>query len=538
MDTLTHHAPHWRRAFLVLGLILALISLVAPAPVHSEGTLAATRKLSTIIATEGAVKEARIADDRIIYLGNFDAQERYDLYSAPLAGGAITRLTADLPAAEIDTYVITPAGRVVFTARHTANGLRYLYSVAATGSALALLGPAYPANPPRFAGSQLIFGLAGELVVFAVDATTPNGFELYSVPAAGGSALRLSPELPPVTGITYPAPFWVTAFAIDDGAGLHVAMNVHQGPVPEGSGLYAAPADGSTPPMLIGGRVDKFDLAPDGQHVVYTRGDELRIVSFTGGGDTLIDSGWAIPFAVTPDSAPLVYALQGEYPAGAAIKVAPIAGGPAMTVAENVRYAAALTFQLTPDSAGVLYNDQEYTALLLAPILGGAPRTVIDMPATPFTTFTPDGSRAIFAAGASGTPAIYSYPLVGGQATRIDDPAASAGGLLIFDGVIAGDRVIYAVRAASSDAMRLYSVPAVGGASTPLTGDLGPGQELIFVRGAAADGTVVFTTGSPLQPWQMRWRWLYAVPADGSAVARLVNIPNNALRLFLPLLHR
>lgn len=532
MGTLTHHASPTRlgRPLLILSLAFALITLISQSPVLGQPALAATRKLSAITATTGEVKDALIAGNYIIYLANYDAEERYDLYSAPLGGGVVTRLTADLPAAAIGTFAVTPAGRVVFAARQTATGLRYMYSIPAAGGQLTLLGPTYPAVRPPLISSQLVFGLAGERVIFAVDAQVANGFELYSVPAAGGPSIRLSPELPPTSGSTFPAPYWVTYFAIDDGAGQHVAFNVYQGPAPQGAGLYTVPADGSVPPTRISDALapqlsDKLDLTPDGQRVVYTRGTELRTVRFTGGDDTLIDTGSGIPFAVTPDSARVVYALQGDFPAGATIHSFPFTTAVSTTVASGVQYAAAQTFQLTPGGTGVLYNDKDATTLLLAPMTGGITQTVIAEPVGPTgVQFTGDGARAVFRTWGS-APAIYSYPLAGGTALRIDDPTTTAAGTTEVLLAPAGEQVVYGTGPYSLGPIRLYGVPASGGAAVPLTGDLGPGQERIALKTIGPDGTVLFIAGNSIASGQTRWPWLYAVPADGSAAARLVNSP-------------
>lgn len=527
MDTFMHHC----RLLSILSLVVALIVLVAQAPVHGQAT-AATHTLSTMTATEGVVKDVRIAGNRIVYLVVDDAEERYDLHSVPLAGGTPLRLTAGLVAGEMASFETTSTGRVVFSYRHDEDGRRYLYSVPAAGGALTRLGPIYPASPPPMTGSQLVFGLAGERVVFAVDARVPNGFELYSVPAAGGPAVRLSPELPPVA-VMYPAPFWVTAFAIDDGTGLHVAISVRQGPVPQGSGLYAVPADGSVPPTLIGGGADKLDLTPDGRRVVYTLGTELRTVDFAGGNDSLIDTGWSIPFAITPDSARVVYALDTT------IKSFLLASGTSTPVATDVRYAATLTFQLTPDGAGVLYNDSASTALLLAPVTGGITQTVIAEPVGPAgVRFSGDGARAIFGSWSSGA-AIYSYLLPGGPLVRIDDPSTTAAGITELLVAPAGAQVVYGAGPASVGPIRLFSVPASGGAAVPLTSDLGPDQERIALQTIGPDGTVLFIAGNSITSGPTRWRWLYAVPADGSATPRLVNTPStDGFTLFLPLLRQ
>jgi hypothetical protein len=520
----------------ILWFSLALLALSIQPAAQGRAAHAAPAPQSAVAAIEGIVKEAHFADDYIVYWADYAIKDRFDLYSAPVAGGVATRLTASLPAGTIESFKVA-GGYVVFGFRSDANNRRYLYSIPAAGGALTLLGPTYPANPPHWVGSQLVFGIAGERVVFAVDAQVPNGFELYSAPLAGGPAVRLSPELPPVA-VQYPAPFWVTSFAIDDGAGRHVALNVNKGPVAQGSGLYAAPADGSTPPTRISDAIetqlhDTFDLTPDGQYVVYIRGTELHTVRFAGGGDALIDtgtiSGWK--FAITPDSARIVYA-PNTWPS--TIKSAPIGGGTPVFVADS----ASAAFQLTPDGARVFYGDADLTGLFFAPVLGGAAQPVFNTPLGG-VNFSADGAYAVFVAGEDAARGLYSYAIPDGPAVRIDDPAASLGGMLLFEGVLAAERALYtASNTAAPDTYRLYSVPFAGGAATPLTGDLGYEQELIWVREALGN-QVLFTSGTRMNG-PTRWHRLYVVPADGSAPPRLVDTPRRpgADGLFLPLLSR
>lgn len=516
--------------------LLALLTLLA-LPAARAAPVAGPSPSGTP-ATTWVIHRADVVAGHAVFLAGATHEGPFALFSAPLSGGPAKILSAGLPGAEIGALAFTPSGRVVFSARHSSSGLRFLYSAPVAGGSLTLLGPTYPAVRPPMISSQLVFGLAGERVVFAVDAKVANAFELYSVPASGGPLTRLSPELPPIS-VIFPAPFWVTSFAINDGDGTHVAYRLSRGPLASGAGLYAVPADGSAQAALIGAAPERFDLTPDGRWAICAMDTELRAVAFDGSSDTLLATGWYIPFAVTPDSARVVYALQEDGPGGTTIFSVALEGGGAATVATDVRYASSGTFQITPDGAGVLYNDNDYTSLLLAPVLGGPARTVIAAPVSPQIRFTGDGARAIFGFGDATGQALYSYPLSGGEAVRIDDPALSAGGSMMFDGVVAGDRVIYAARAGSAVAFRLYSVPTAGGPSAPLSGDLGPDQELLFVRGAGSDGSVLFSSGSANLPSLMRWRSLYVVPADGSAAPRLIE-PRAALSgsVYLPLVRR
>lgn len=536
-----------RCAFVLLFLALALLVLVPHPSAYALHVSPDDGQISSLAAVQTTIKSVQVTGDRIVYLVDY-LTESYtylasDLLSVPIPGGAVMRLTQGLSSPQIETFRLTPAGQVVFVAREQPNGRPYLYAIAATGGPLIRLGPDYLASPPPRVGSQLVFGLAGERVIFAVDAQVFNGFELYSVAASGGAVARLSPELPPIGTNDYPIPFWVTAFAIDDGAGTHVAFNLKQGPVAAGAGLYAVLADGITAPRRLGDEVKTLDLTPDGQRVIYTTvaGEALHTIGFDGTGDTLLDTNWQLavfPVLATPDSSQLVYPRDSSE--GVTLMQVPVIGGSPTVLATQVRFAGTQSFQLTPDGAGVLYINDTNNMLMFAP-LGAAtpPLALAESALLGSVRFTHDGTQALFVVTSPTGLGLYTipYPFAAGAPTRLDDPAVSAGGNLLFDGIITQDRALYSATSGEANGTyRLYSVPITGGISTLLASGYGAGQELLMVR-AAAGSQVIFTTGTRFS--RTYWPYLYTVPADGSAPAALIETPRMiAGVVFVPLIAR
>lgn len=144
---------------LVASLWLICLVLIAAPPTrsHAISTLAAERKLSNITAADGTITEIALAGDRVVYVADYDVAGRFDLYSALVSGGAVTRLTAGLPPGEVGELQVASTGVAVFTHTRADNQKTSLYSVPLAGGEPALLGPQYEASSP---GSQLIFGVS------------------------------------------------------------------------------------------------------------------------------------------------------------------------------------------------------------------------------------------------------------------------------------------------------------------------------------------------------------------------------------------
>lgn len=525
-------------------LVAALaLPLATPRPNETAQSVPSARKLSAITASDGTVKAAVVAGDRVVFLADYDKRGRADLYSAPLSGGAPLRLTANLPGSTVSAFKVNASGLVVFSLARGTGPVQtyYLYSVPVTGDEPTLLGPTYPAQPPpgmKPGGTMLEFDLAGGHVIFRADVKYAMGFELFSVPAAGGQPVLLSEPLLQTQGDSPPLmPTWVTSFAISADAS-QVAF-LQETPSPDRRiALYAAPATGGAAPALLDGSLNpdnlKYAIAADGSYVAYRAGGVLRTVAASGGPTALIQAGGRLDFAISSDSTRLVYGTSGTYSTTMTLKSVPLAGGPAVTLTDNVYKYYTGNFVLTPDGSSVLYNNADRTALLRVPTLGGASQTVIDAGVIAADVrFTADGAYALFVTEWLGDYTLYSYSMAGGVTTRLDDPALSAGvgNYLALEGVTPGGRVLYVARTGAATSLQLYSVPVGGGATTTLSGDFGLKGGAISVCATAADGTVIFVRGpvaSPVSgptPYEYDWRRIYAVPTDGTTPARLVDEP-------------
>lgn len=514
---------------------LTLLALLVFAMPLSVAPMSMARPALTV--TDRVVREARISDDQIFYLADYDQQGQFALYRAPLLGGAPIHMANGLPAGSVERFVVTPTGAVVFLFRCDASGTRLLFSIPTRGAPLTLLGPAASCS---YANSQLIFGLSpsGDRVVYMADRSQPNAFELFSVAVSGGPTVKLNLPLP---GMGSDRPGQVTSFVFTPD-GQHVVYRALAVVGTLAGKLYSVSVLGGSSQLLANElEHDNQLITSDGRTVVYATANELRAVPRDAGGpSTLIATGHNIHFALTRNGGRVVYVRQDSTTFATTLHSAPLDGNAGVQIAADVRYAAQFTFALTPDTTGVLYNNAAEHELLLAPVVGGAPQTLSPTLVFPQNVhFSADGTRAIFVAGTDAARALYSLPLSGGPALRLDDPALSAGGLLLFSGVLHAGRAIYmAAPGTLSGGLRLYSVPLEGGPSTQLAGDLGVGQELIHVC-AVGEGMVLFMSGNLPSSAPTAWHYLYAVPADGTAAAHLVHpVASSGWQVYLPLVHQ
>ncbi len=232
---------------------------------------------------------------------------RRDLYSVDIAGGDSVMLNAGLAPETVRTWIwITPDGaHVVFLA----DGL---YSVPIRGGP-----PVRLAGGARTATAPVITTDSSTVVYEGGD--VGEGYELYSVPVTGGGATRLA------SGVLY---------AGDGGSNWQVSASgeyvVYKTDGQDGrpyGDLYSVPVGGGSPTLLhevVGADAPgemKYEITPDGSHVVYTAGDvdppglELYAVPIGGGTPVILsdpaDRVWdgenECPFDIAPDSSGVTY---------------------------------------------------------------------------------------------------------------------------------------------------------------------------------------------------------------------------------------
>lgn len=152
-------------------------------------------KLNGALATGGDVSEiaASPAGGVAIYLADQQVDGRRELYVVPVAGGAATKLNATLAAGrEISAAVFTPSGgRILYVESEIGTGtIREIWSVAPDGSGRVALLPAMTTG-----GALAWIGLDDDYLLYVADQLVDERYELFSVPLAGGAAVKLNPTL-------------------------------------------------------------------------------------------------------------------------------------------------------------------------------------------------------------------------------------------------------------------------------------------------------------------------------------------------------
>lgn len=539
----------------------------------------------------GDVSEASISPDgtRVVFLADQEIDDKVELYSVPLGGGSLVKLSGSLVAnGDVESFEISPDGsRVVYIADANPNDVLQLYSAPIDGSSAPI-----KLNPTPVSGGNVdSFALSPDSsrVVFKADLETDDRYELYSVPADGSSsAVKLNGTLPPsadgVRGYRISSDSTNVVYKADETTAYLIE-------------IFSAPIDGSTGSVKLNGpltdnEVLSFALTPDGTYVVYqaseggipgffratigTSGSSLLLAGITPGTFLPLllssDSNWAVyeingqvfsvpvdgsrgpvqlngpsgavhPFLISPDGSRVVYRADQDTDdlfelystlidgSVAAVKVS----GP-LIADGDVR----VGFVITPDSTRVLYRaDQETDEIIelySGPIDGsGSP---VKLNATSGVgggvglglSVTPDSARVLFRGNLESEFVFDLYSaLVDGasSAVRLSDGLGVAADVTTQTVSMDGTRVVYIADREIDEVFELYETSTTGGASTiKLNGPLPPSS--------AVDGDVEAYEISPDGAWAVYLAdgavddllELYSVPTDGrSPPVRISGVP-------------
>ena len=437
------------------------------------------------------------------------------LFSAPIDGGTPVRLNRTLPAGGfVFSFQLSPDGStVVYNADQDTDNVREIYSVPVAGGSVTRL------NAPMTAGGNSVgsghFSPDGSTVIYRADQDTDEVFELYSVPMGGGSVTKLNPPLPSGADVGDED----FEFSPD---GSTVVFAVTEGTLGR-QALYSVPAQGGpatrlTPPLVDGGRINflGFDryrmISPDGSRVVYTADQdtddqvELYSVPIEGGTVTRLNPpllpGQVVDslHEISADGSTVVYRTFSESEPSELFSV-PTAGGPVTRLnAELPSTDEVLYFQLSHDGSFVVYttfprgaiapNPSKAslspkgdfslpTGLFSAPIDGGPAQTL----ATGFAegsglidfSISPDNQSVIYTADQDtpGTTELYRVPSLGGVAEKLNAQVVSGGNIFSFEIAPDSNTVVYRGDQDTDDVFEVYSVTNLG---APLT-------NLIFENG-------------------------------------------------------
>jgi dipeptidyl aminopeptidase/acylaminoacyl peptidase len=387
-------------------------------------------RLNPPLVAGGKVREVsfEITPDssRVIYLADQEVDERFELYSVPIGGGPATKLNGSLiNGGDVATTfkIDSSSGRVVYLADEDTNDVFELYSVLETGSGFVKLNPT-----PAEGGDVLSFQIdpTSERVVYIAEQDNANLNELYSVPLSGGASVKLNQPL--LTSIG--------DFSITPGIAyvVYIAKEVKASGTPAFE-LFGNDIPGGTP------RRRSIDLQP-GQNVVsYKIGPTASEVVYTISENNLVSAGnmWVTnPFAGTSQL------LEGADPN---FGVAPF------------------DYRFTPDGGRIVFNYQKDAA---SPIklqsISDSGVNLLDLYVptnshfVDFYIISPNGQRVLFQVGGliPGSEELFAISPFGGSLVPYSFGQ---------DPVITPDsqRVIYFYSPLASDRGDLLSVLISGG---------------------------------------------------------------------------
>lgn len=431
----------WLRAGGLSGfLLLCFLLMLAPAPVNAD---LLNLKLSSPMQPHTYLYNIQISPDgqTVLFTADFITEAAYELYSVPIDGSAAPTLLSSglLPAgAGVEAYKVAPdSSRVVYLAEQDTADVVELYSVPLNGGPITKLNPPITAIDGEVDSYTATFSPDGSRVVFLADWQIDNIHELFSVPAAGGTPVRLNGDLAPNGTLS---DFRITP----DGSRVVYVASQDDATMFE---VYTVPLAGGeniklSDPLVAGGSVWMAKISPDGERVVYTATQDVA-------------TQWEI------------FSVSLTNPLAPAVKLNPPLGVNSDVIYNN--------FRISPDGGQVVYladqalNDVYFlysvpieggTAVPLTQIGDGAP--LLDGDHT--FEISPDSSRVVFRATTSGVKQLFSVPLAGGDVTQLNGPIIPEYGYVqSFEISPDSSRVVYWANQQIGNSEELYSVPIAGG---------------------------------------------------------------------------
>ena len=390
------------------------------------------------------------------------------LRSVPIGGGTPIEYGTNT----LDHLVTPDSKQVVFQSDQNTAGVYELFAAPLSGGAATNL------SGPMVEGGDVSYGpnrgftvtSDGSRAVYRADRRVDEVYELFSVPITGGTSTVLNGSL-------------VAGGDVDDFTlspdGTRVIYRANQD-IFDFHELFSVPTVGGTVTRLNGSLVDGgdvfsfYEVTPDSMRVLYPadrdadRWIDLYSVPIDGGSSeklsrtpwdfTTFDHSGVISFLISPDSATVVYRAGDAMGNPPRLYTAPVAGGP-YGVLSKVYSPSIWWFQISADSKLVVYAADEITddviELFSVPIAGGALVKLsgemvaggdlayygVDAP----YVMTPDETQVVYAADAivDGRLDLFVADLLSAPAATYDGPyTVEPGGTLVVGaavGVLAND---------------------------------------------------------------------------------------------------
>jgi len=337
------------------------------------------------------------------------------------------------------------SNRVVYGVRdESGHWIEAIYSVPISGGKSVKLAPP-ELDFSRGVGHYAIT-LDSRRVVFKAE-THPYRYELFIIPITGGKSVKLNPDYHDLEGVNN---FKISP---DDSRVIYSAdqdiNNAYE--------LYNVSTNGGTPIKLNTDIASDWDvlrhsISPDGKWVVYLAVQdggtayELYSVPIMGGTAVKLNAGTGKGFerynyTISPDSKYVVYQYDPD-PGGPftdGLYSIPIGGG------QKVKFKAEA------------YTDKNYSYI----------HSVFDY------EISADSSRVVYISGHQNVflPELYSEPITGGKAVKLNSQLVEGGEVLNFIVSPDNSRVIYRADQETDGAYELYSVPLKDGNPISISSD-------------------------------------------------------------------
>jgi len=364
----------------------------------------------------------------VVYVATTPACCHAGLYSVPVTGGKPVQLNVTPATDGGYDFVISPdSSRVVFLAGSVTSSKGGLFSVPIAGGVPtqinAPLGseerltPIYQISPDS---SRVIYRTRASL-------DAPDG-DIYSVPIAGGSAVRLN------TPLTSDQQIEGLNFSPDSQYVWYIFLPATSSTV---WSLYRVPVAGGTPVKIddVGG----YLISPDSQYVVYLHTEPsaeptLYATPLAGGAPITLDTpAGTYSRQITSDSRRVI--LETDTSTGQPHKFYSTlltGGGTAIKLAPLVDFTNMEQVDLSPDGKWFVYGGSDGTTYRVntVPVDGGSTNTYSAEP-TPLSAFaiSPDSRHVIYLAGGEQlySDQLYSAPLAGGTPISVGEPVLFPG---------------------------------------------------------------------------------------------------------------
>ena len=515
-------------------------------------------RLSGPMAPGGSVDGSGLSDpfqitsdgSRVVYRADQTANDRFELFSAPLDGSSPPiRLTVLPPFRSVSAYRISPDSHfVVYLANPRNASVDELFVVPIGG------GHPQRLNGPLVSGGdvQRDFRLGAQHVVFRADALVNDAFELFSAPLMGHPphARDLQGAFRPTGPTRLNTPLGTgadvdTGFALLAG-GLEV-LYVADLTQPQLHELFLSPANGSGPPEVQNGPLtpgdpfgDVRDFTFAGERMLYsgTQDDpangELYSVVLDGTlsrvklHDHVLDGGNVLDLRVTPDAQSVVYRADVHQPNSYGLWSAPVDGSAAPLdlsgpFASNGRVEAG--FVITESTARAVFAGDLDTAgifdLYSALLDGSGPRVKLSSGFTSSRELdgfqcSADGQWVVFRADAALEECLelYSVPSDGSAAAvRLNGPLIPDGDVLSGALLSADSAHVVFVADESDGVFEVFAAPIDGSAPAWRLHSTLAGPADAALHALTPDGTTALFSSDALLDGSSD---LYSVPVDGS----------------------